>query len=201
MVGLAREEVAAARAAVREQPDPGGVPALDLGAVGRRRAGHQRRPSPSRPSGRRRCPRSSRAGCRPGWLRSATRGRSPTRRARGVSSASQRAMLGALPSRMARCSTGSARPSISRKTIPGASVSTRSPERRAMRWITRSVYASSSFAPSDHVEDDARPPRRRARRAAPTRTSRPERALGERVGGQQHGRVDEQDEQEARSRA
>ena len=56
-------------------------------------------------------------------------------------------MFGALPSRIARCSTGSARPSISRKTIPGASVSTRSPERRAIRWITRSVYVSSSFVP------------------------------------------------------
>ena len=31
-------------------------------------------------------------------------------------------MFGALPSRIARCSTGSARPSISRKRMPGTSV-------------------------------------------------------------------------------
>ena len=47
--------------------------------------------------------------------------------------------FGALPSRIARRSTGSASPSISRKTIPGASVTVRPPERRAIRWITRSV--------------------------------------------------------------
>ena len=40
VVGLAREQVPAARAAVREQPDAGRPPPLDLGAVGRRRAGH-----------------------------------------------------------------------------------------------------------------------------------------------------------------
>ena len=44
-------------------------------------------------------------------------------------------MFGALPSRIARRSTGRASPSISRKMIPGASVSTRSPERRAMRCV------------------------------------------------------------------
>ena len=61
------------------------------------------------------------------------------------SSASQRAITGALPSRIARRSTGSASPSISRNTIPGTSVTTCSPERRAMRCVTRSMYASSSF--------------------------------------------------------
>ena len=40
LLGLAREQVAAARAAVDEQPDPGRVAALDLGAVRRRRADH-----------------------------------------------------------------------------------------------------------------------------------------------------------------
>ena len=63
-------------------------------------------------------------------------------------SASQRAIVGAFPSRMARWSTGFARPSISRYTIPGTSVSMRSPERRAMRWMTRIMYASSSFVPA-----------------------------------------------------
>ena len=57
---------------------------------------------------------------------------------RCVPSSSQLAIVGACPSRMARCSTGSARPSISRKTIPGVSVTTRSPERRAIRSTTRS---------------------------------------------------------------
>ena len=42
MVGLAREQVAAARAAVAEQPVTC-MATLDLGAVGRRRAGHRRR--------------------------------------------------------------------------------------------------------------------------------------------------------------
>ena len=63
-------------------------------------------------------------------------------------SASQRAIVGALPSRIARWSTGFARPSISRYTMPGTSVSMRSPERRAIRWITRIMYASSSFVPA-----------------------------------------------------
>ena len=108
VLGLAREQVAAARAAVAQQADAG-------------RAGGARSPrsrpaasrsssarSPSRPTGTRGCPRSSRAGSRPGWRRSGRRGRSPTRRARASPPATQRAICGALPSRMARCSTGSA---------------------------------------------------------------------------------------------
>ncbi len=63
-------------------------------------------------------------------------------------SSSHRAMLGALPSRMARCSTGRASPSISRKTMPGVSARTRSPERRAIRCVTRNVYVSSSLVPN-----------------------------------------------------
>ena len=42
-------------------------------------------------------------------------------------------MVGALPSRIARRSTGSASPSISRKTIPGTSVLAMMPCRRAIR--------------------------------------------------------------------
>ena len=34
MVGLARDEVAAACASVDQEADPGGTPALDLGAIG-----------------------------------------------------------------------------------------------------------------------------------------------------------------------
>ncbi len=60
---------------------------------------------------------------------------------------SQLAICGALPSRIARWSTGRARPSISRKMIPGASVCVVPPWRRAIRRITRSEYVSSSFAP------------------------------------------------------
>ena len=66
---------------------------------------------------------------------------------RWLPSASQRAMVGALPSRIARCRTGSASPSISRKTIPGAPVNVRPPVRLAIRWITLNVYVSSSFVP------------------------------------------------------
>ena len=60
-------------------------------------------------------------------------------------SASHFAMCGALPSRIARRSTGNASPSISRKTIPGTSVRVAPPWRFAIRWTTRSVYVSSSF--------------------------------------------------------
>ena len=59
----------------------------------------------------------------PAWLAPVCEERSVSHSARRcVSSASQRAMFGALPSRIARRSTGSASPSISRKTIPGTSV-------------------------------------------------------------------------------
>ncbi len=43
LVRLAREQVAAAGAAVGQQADPGRQPALDLGAIRGRRAGHHRR--------------------------------------------------------------------------------------------------------------------------------------------------------------
>ena len=122
LVGLAREQVAAARAAVDEQPDPGrhGCARSPRSPSGRSRRSSCR--SPSRPSGRPGCPRWSRAGSRPGWRRSATRGRAPTRSGGASRRASQRAIVGALPSRIARRRTGSASPSISRKTIPGTSV-------------------------------------------------------------------------------
>ena len=84
----------------------------------------------------------------PAWLAPVWEERSVSHSTRWCDpSWSQRPISGALPFRMARCSTGSARPSISRKTTPGTSVSSRSPERRAMRWITLNVYVSSSFVP------------------------------------------------------
>ncbi len=64
-------------------------------------------------------------------------------------SSSQRAMFGALPSRIARRSVGRPSPSISRQTIPGvASAPERRPCRRAIRCVTRSEYSSSSFVPN-----------------------------------------------------
>ena len=172
VVGLAREQVAAARAAVAQQADARRVAALDLGAVGRRRAGHQPPGLLLDPAERRDV--LVRAEQDPGLAgaRSARRGRSPTRRAGSVPSASQRAISGALPSRIARRSTGSASPSISRKMIPGTSVRSCAPWRRAIRWITRSVYVSSSFVPRTTWSTIAHRGDRRARRAAPTRTSR-----------------------------
>ena len=84
------EQVAAARAAVCEQPDRR---SSRRARSPRSRQGRSRR-SPCRsacpPSGTRGCRRSCRAGSRPGWRRSARRGRSPTRRRRCVPSASQR---------------------------------------------------------------------------------------------------------------
>ena len=76
----------------------------------------------------------------PAWLAPVWEERSGSHsRRRCVPSASQRAMFGALPSRIARRRTGSASPSISRKMIPGASVRVAPPWRFAMRWTTRSV--------------------------------------------------------------
>ena len=70
----------------------------------------------------------------PAWLAPVCEERSVSHStSRCESSATQRAMFGALPSRIARRSTGSASPSISRKTIPGTSVLPMMPCRRAIR--------------------------------------------------------------------
>ena len=79
LLGLAREQVPPARAAVREQADTARVPPLELRAIGRCRARHEHARSPSRPSGRPACCRSSRAGSPPDSLLSATTGRFPIR--------------------------------------------------------------------------------------------------------------------------
>ena len=52
-----------------------------------------------------------------------------------------------------------------RKTIPGLSVTTRSPERRAIRCTTRSEYTSSSFVPNS---TDRTTPTAAAARATPS---------------------------------
>ena len=94
LVGLAGQQVPAARAAVDQQPDAGGVAALDLGAVGRRSSRSSSSRSPSRPTGTPGCSRWSRAGSRPGSRRSATTGRSPIRRGGSRRRAIQRAIVG-----------------------------------------------------------------------------------------------------------
>ncbi len=74
----------------------------------------------------------------PAWLAPVWEERSVSHSiSRCVSSASQRAITGALPSRIARRSTGSDRPSISRKTMPGTEVRVIPAVRSAMRWTTR----------------------------------------------------------------
>ena len=83
VLGLAREEVAAARASVREQPDArahGGARARRSRRV---RSKPSSSPSPSRPSGTQGCSRSSREGSPPGSRRSGRRGPAPTRRSDG----------------------------------------------------------------------------------------------------------------------
>ena len=85
----------------------------------------------------------------PAWLAPVCEERSVSHSIiRCVPSAIQRAICGALPSRIARWSTGFDSPSISRKMIPGASVEICSPDLRASRCVTRSVYSSSSFVPA-----------------------------------------------------
>ena len=64
---------------------------------------------------------------------------------RCVPRSSQRAIVGACPSRRARRRTGSARPSISNRITPGTSVRSASRTRRARRLTTRSWRASSSM--------------------------------------------------------
>ncbi len=122
LVGLARQQVAPARPAAGEEADArwrGGARSRRSRPAPSRSSADR---SPSRPSGRPGCRGSSRAGCRPGSRRSGRRCRSPTPTRRWVSSASQRAISGALPSRIARRRTGRERPSISRKTMPGTAV-------------------------------------------------------------------------------
>ena len=113
----------------------------------------------------------------PAWLAPVCEERSVSHSAsRCVPSSTQRAIVGALPSRIARCSTGRARPSISRKTIPGASVTVRlarapgDPLDHAERVGVVVVRAE------DDVEHDRHRRRRRRRPRAPTRTSRSERS-------------------------
>ena len=84
----------------------------------------------------------------PAWLAPVCEERSGSHSASWYpSSATQRAMLGALPSRIAWRRIGSASPSISRNRIPGVSVRASTPWRRATRFTTRTVYSSSSFVP------------------------------------------------------
>ena len=78
VVGLAGEEVAAARAAVGEKPDPRRRAAARSPRSRAEPSTSSGGRSPSRPSGRPGCPRWSRARSPPGSLPSGTRGRAPT---------------------------------------------------------------------------------------------------------------------------
>ena len=106
----------------------------------------------------------------PAWLAPVCDERSVSHSTRRwLSSASQRAISGALPSRIARRSTGSDRPSISRKMMPGTVGLGRLARRaRATRWTTRRVYVSSSLVPtitSRTIADRRRHQRREQRPA------------------------------------
>ena len=80
----------------------------------------------------------------PAWLAPVWDERSVSHSVRRcVSSASQRAMVGALPSRIARRRMGRASPSISRNRIPGTSVRAMMPCRRAIRCAIRIPQVSS----------------------------------------------------------
>ena len=104
----------------------------------------------------------------PAWLAPVCEDRSVSHSARRcVSSASQRAIVGALPSRIARRSTGSASPSISRKTIPGTSVPAMMPCRRAIRCAIRIVDVSSDAPRTTASTTLTAATTRAARRAQP----------------------------------
>ena len=111
-------------------------------------------PSPSRPSGTRGCPRSSRAGSPPGSRRSARRGRAPTRTAGACPRSASAPCSGALPSRIARRRTGSARPSISRKMIPGRVRLVAPPCRAGEPPNDAQRVRVVVVAPEDDLEDD-----------------------------------------------
>ena len=109
-------------------------------------------------------------------------------------------MFGALPSRIARCSTGSASPSISRKTIPGASRldALLRPSRDAVDHAERVEVVVVDA--EEHAERDAG--RRGDERDAERRPEAVdvEVAARDRVGGEQHRRVEHEHEQEADER-
>ena len=139
VIGLAGEQIAAARTSVPQQAPAARVPALDLGAVGRRRAGV----SPPRllldPAERGDVV--VRAEQDPGLARAGLRREVglPLDEAMRPLLAPSSPSPGAFPSRIARRRTGSASPSISRKRIPGTSVRTWSPDRARSAGSTRIV--------------------------------------------------------------
>ena len=121
MVGLAREQVAAAGAAVAQQPDARRAARLDLGAVVRPRARHRPPALLLDPAEGGDVLVRARAGSRPGSRRSARRGRSPTRSARSR----RRRASAPSPARCRRASPAAARAAPARR-----SRGTRSPARR-----------------------------------------------------------------------
>ena len=132
----------------------------------------------------------------PAWLAPVCEERSVSHSVRRcVSSASQRAMVGALPSRIARRSTGSASPSISRKTIPGTSVLAMIPCRRAIRCAMRIEYVSSE--PRSDGEHDAHGGDDERGEERPAEAVDGEHPVGQGVGQQEDAGVGDQHEQEA----
>ena len=168
LVGLAREQVAAARAAVGEQPGAGGVAPLDLGAVGGRRAGHQRAGLLLHPAERRDV--LVRAEQDPGLAGAGLRGEvgSPTRRAGSrprrssapCSGRCRRASRGAAPAARARRSRGRRSPGCpceSRRPGGGRCAGPRAASTRRRRWCPSSPVARSRRRPS-RAPPAARPP-------------------------------------------
>ena len=83
--------------------------------------------------------------------------------------------------------------------MPGTSVSTRSPDRRAIRWITRIVYASSSFVPATTSSTVVIAEMTSAATSRRPESAYLDRALRQRVGAKEHDGV-EHEEQEKRRR-
>ena len=171
VVGLAREQVAAARAAVGEQALPGGVPALDLRAVRRPRAGDELRGLLLDPAEGRDVV--VRAEQDPGLARAGLRGEiglplgeavrallEPARHRRRVAVAHRALQHGQRePVDLEEDDPGR----VGHRALAGAPGD---PLRHAQRVGVVVVRAEHD------VEHDASPRRRRRRRRAPTRTSR-----------------------------
>ena len=145
---------------------------LDRGAVARGSSRSRPGRSPCPPTGTRGCRGCRRAGSRPGWRRSARRGRSPIRSGGGCPPPASAPSIGVVPSRTRGAAPGSARPSISRNTMPGgvggrrAAGAPRDAPGHAV-GVRRVVVDAG-----DHARGGADRRRRGARRAAPSRSRR-----------------------------
>ena len=105
-------------------------------------------------------------------------------------------MVGALPSRIAARSTGSASPSISRKTIPGTSVLSMIPCRRAIRCAMR-MRGRVLGGPEDDGQHDAHGGDDEGGQERPAEVVDLEHPVGHVGGDEEDERVGDQDQQEA----